>query len=63
MVSPRRREAFWLIQVTVNMGTRLAPTRTRKYFQRSFMTPPIFRLAGAAYEQTSFSKSNDLSTY
>jgi hypothetical protein len=27
------------------------------------MTPPIFRLDGAAYEKTSFSKSNDLSAY
>jgi hypothetical protein len=46
MVSPNRRDAFWLIQVTVNSGTRLATIRTRKYFQRSFMTPPIFLLDG-----------------
>jgi hypothetical protein len=44
MVFPKRRDAFWVIQVTANSGTRLAATRTRKYFQRSFMTPPIFLL-------------------
>jgi hypothetical protein len=46
MVFPNRREALWVIQVTANSGTRLAAKRTRKCFQRSFMTPPIFHLDG-----------------
>jgi hypothetical protein len=56
MVFPSRRDALWLIQVTVNSGTRLAATRTRKCFQRNFMTPPVFRLDRAAYKAAPFLK-------
>jgi hypothetical protein len=63
MVFPNRREAFWLIQVTASSGTRLADTRTRKYFQRSFITPPSFALMALFMKKLLFLKSNSLSTY